>query len=105
MPKDLKTGKSLLTAVKKDQTDRQAERTALALARIQSSSESVSSGQETSAPAPLPEVPILWERIFNDTNNLIIFARGDSEAITIRKAPDQSGWYIDFGGSLDNMPQ
>jgi hypothetical protein len=105
MPKDSKTGKLLLTAVKKDQTDRQAARTALALARIQSSSESVSSEQETSAPAPLPEVPILWERIFNDTDNLIIFARGDSEAITLRKAPDQTGWFIDFGGSRYNKPQ
>jgi hypothetical protein len=105
MPKNSKTGEFKLQAVKREQAERQAARTALALARCQSSSVSASSKQEASVPAPLPEEPILWERHVFDSGNLIVFARGDSEAITIRKAPEGSGWFIDFGGPLYNRPK
>jgi hypothetical protein len=105
MPKDSKTGKLLLKAVKREQLERQAARTALALVRYQSSSVGVSLDKEDPAPAPLPEVEILWERHDFQSGNLLVFARGDREAITIRKSPEGRGWHIDFGGSVNNRPE
>ena len=105
MPKDSKTGELLLEAVKKEQSDRQATRTALALERCQSSSEVVSLDNDTLAPAPLPEVEVLWERHDFESGNLLVFARGEREAITIRKSPVGRGWYIDFGGAIFKRPE
>jgi hypothetical protein len=98
IPKDSNTGKLLLEAVKKEQTERQAARTALALVRCGASSEVISLDQETSVPDPLPEEEVLWKRHEFNSGNLVIFARGESEAITIRKSPEGPGWFIDFGG-------
>ena len=105
MPKDSEAGKLLLKAVKKEQLERQAARTALALARCQNSSEGASSVEETSVPTPLPEVEILWERHVFESGNLLVFARGDKEAITIRKSPEGCGWFIDFGEALYDRPE
>ena len=104
MPKDSETGKLLLKAVKKEQKERQAARTALALLRCESSSASATPRRATSVPVLLPEADILWEMTDFQSGNLIVFARGDKEAITIRKSPDGRGWYIDFGGSVNNRP-
>ena len=105
MPNDTKSGNLLLEAVKREQSDRQAARTALALARYQSSSVGVSSVEETPAPAPLPKVEVLWERHDFESGNLLVFARGEREAITIRKSSEGRGWFIDFGGALYDRPE
>ena len=105
MPKDSEQGKLLLEAVKREQTVRQATRTALALTRCQSSSSGESLDTETPASAPLPEVEVLWERTDFQSGNLIVFSRGEREAITIRKSPEGRGWYIDFGGPQYNRPE
>ena len=105
MPKDSKKGKLLLVAVKKEQSSRQAARTALALERCQSSSEVVSLVEETPEPAPAPKIEGLWVRHDFESENLIIFARGEAEAITIRKSPEGRGWAIDFGQPVVNRPE
>ena len=105
MPKVSETGKLLLTAVKREQLERQAARTALALVRCGSSSVIATPAKATSSPDPLPEADILWERNDFQSGNLIVFARGEKEAITIRKSPEGRGWYIDFGGSVNYRPK
>ena len=105
MPKDSKKGKLLLLAVKKEQSLRQAARTALALERCQSSSEVISLVEETPEPAPAPKTEGLWVRHDFESGNLIIFARGEAEAITIRKSPEGRGWAIDFGQPVVNRPE
>ena len=62
MPKDPKTGELLLKAVKKEQTERQAARTALALVRLESSSIDLSLSQDIPEPVPAPEKEVLWVR-------------------------------------------
>jgi hypothetical protein len=105
MPKDSKTGKLLLKAVKREQTERQAARTALALVRCESSSVDPSLSQGIPEPVPAPEEEVLWVRHVFDSGNLLVFARGEKEAITIRKSPEGPGWYIDFGGAVISQPK
>jgi hypothetical protein len=105
MPKDSDSGKLLLLAIKKEQTERQANRTALALERCQSSSEVVSLVEDSPEPAPAPKVEGLWERHDFQSGNLLVFSRGDAEAITIRKSPEGRGWVIDFGQPVVDRPE
>ena len=103
MPKDSKTGKLLLKAVKREQADRLAARTAAAIDQCQSSSVDVSDnlgeGQDTEA--PVSSGGQLWTRHDIDAGKLLVFARGD-EIITIRKSPEGPGWYIDYDGPVEN---
>ena len=106
MPRDLKTGgELLLEAVKREQTERQAARTALALVRCESSSIDLSLSQDIPESAPAPEREVLWVRHVFESGNLLVFARGEKESITIRKSPDRRGWYIDFGGAVVSQPE
>ena len=105
MPKDSKAGKLLLKAVKKEQTERQAARTALAIERCQSSSGVISLVEETPQQVPAPKVEDLWVRHDFESGNLLVFARGEAEAITIRKSPEGRGWVIDFGHSAVYRPE
>jgi hypothetical protein len=105
MPKDPQTGKLLLEAVKKEQTARQAARTALALERCVSPPEVINLDQESSSSETLPEEETLWQRHTFNSGNLIIYARGEREAITIRKAPEGPDWFIDFGGPHYKRPK
>ena len=105
MPKEHKTGKLLLEAVKKEQAELQAARTAQAIERYQGSSVESSAAQETPRPLPVLENEVLWVRHVFDSGNLLVYSRGDSEAITIRKAPEGRGWFIDFGGALYDRPE
>ena len=105
MPKDPKTGELLLEAVKKEQTERLTARTALLLGRFESSSIDLPLSQDIPESVPAPEREVLWVRHVFDSGNLLVFARGEKEAITIRKAPDGRGWYIDFGGAVVTQPE
>ena len=98
MPKDSKTGKLLLEAVKKEQFERQAARTALALIRCRSSSVVDTTDKESLDSESGAEVGGLWERHVFESGKLLVFARGDKEAITIRQSHKGDGWSIDFGG-------
>jgi hypothetical protein len=102
MPKDPKKGKLLLEAVKKEQTARQAARTALLVEQCVSPPETLPEGSSTET---LPGEETLWQRHTFNSGNLIIFARGEREAITIRKAPEGPDWFIDFGGPHYNRPK
>ena len=104
MPKEHKTGKLLLEAVKKEQAELQAARTVQAIERYEGSSVESSAAQETPGPLPVLENEVLWVRHEFESGNLLVFSRGDTEAITIRKSPEGRGWYIDFGGRVDNGP-
>ena len=104
MPKKSKTGKLLLEAVKREQVELQAARTAQAIVRCEGSSVESSAAQETTGPLPVLENEVLWVRHEFESGNLLVFSRGDTEAITIRKSPEGRGWYIDFGGRVDNGP-
>jgi hypothetical protein len=105
MPKDLKKGELLLKAVKREQAERQATRTAIAVARCQSSSNDFSLDQELPVQVPAPEEELLWVRHDFESGNLLVFARGEEEAITIRKSPGGRGWVIDFGGAVISQPE
>ena len=104
MPKDSKKGELLLSSVKNEQTRRQTERTALAVGRHVSSSVEAPEEEVTPSPSTATEADVLWERTDFLEGKLIVFARGHSEAITLRKSPQGPGWYIDFGGCVNHNP-
>jgi hypothetical protein len=105
MPKDSKKGELLLEAVKKEQTARLAARTALLVEQCVSPPEVVNLDQESSSTETLPGEETLWQRHTFNSGNLIIYARGEREAITIRKAPEGPNWFIDFGGPHYKRPK
>ena len=105
MPKDPKKGELLLKKVKREQAERQATRTAIAVAGYQSSSNDISYDQEVPKQVPAPEEESLWVRHDFESGNLLVFARGEEEAITIRKSPGGRGWVINFGGAVIGQPE
>jgi hypothetical protein len=107
MPKDSSTGKLLLAGVKREQKERLAARTALAIERCQSSSEVLSKdiGEAKNKESSVSKSEGPWTRHDFERGNLLVFARGDNEAITIRKDPEGPGWIIDFGGSVEYRPE
>ena len=108
MPQDPTTGKFALESVKREQLAAQAARTARAVARYTGTSDTGNVAQESSSvPSvserpPSPQIPPHlqngpWARDIYAGGELVVFSRGRYEAITIRKNPEGSGWYIDFG--------
>ena len=112
-----KIGKLLLDTARKDESEVIAARTAIALARYQSSSftdrdhegsdqrgHKELTGQQGQVKATLGGgAP--WACHDFDSSNLLVFARGEGEVITIRKSSIGEGWFIDYDGSVKGQPQ
>ena len=75
MPKDSKTGKLLLEAVKKEQFERQGVRMALALIRCRSSSVVDTTDKESLDSESVAEVGALWERHVFESGKLLSCSR------------------------------
>ena len=120
-PKPAK-GQRVLKAVKDTAARELAARTELAINRLQSSSsvevESIEPATaqvsiepataqvsiepvtaqrvETAQRFTAPSSGELWQRQDFASGNLLLFSRGDGEALTIRRSPTGNGWVIDY---------
>ena len=117
MPRDSATGKFILERVKREQVERQAARTAQALAHWESSAATVDLTEGSSSEPPAqreslfaPVVPTQvteepWQRHVFGGGRTVVFSRGRSDCITIRQAPNGEGWFIDLGDQQGNCPE
>jgi hypothetical protein len=114
MPRDSATGKFVLESVKREQLALQAARTAQAVARCVGPPDGIDLSQGSSSVPPVQRESIFtpgisfqgtdepWERHVFSAGKLVVFSRGRSECITIRKAPVGEGWLIDLGDPPTN---
>lgn len=119
MPRESATGKFILESVKRDQLERQAARTAQAIARWVGSADTVDLTEGSSSEPPARRESLItpvfptqvteepWERHVYSAGKLVVFSRGRSECITIRQVPNGVGWLIDLGDqpSQPNLPE
>jgi hypothetical protein len=125
MPRDTKSGKFVLEAVRREQVAAQAERTARAIARCSSlipDVEDLTQGSSSAPPIPpAPPAPPVqtssypdpisphledgpWDRHIFGGGAFVVFSRGREAAISIRKNPDGFGWFIDLSQASDTTP-
>ena len=103
-------GKELLKAVKDSETEKQAARTALAVARYRAllveerdivRGDSIESPNESSS---VQTAEVYWIRHDRPNLEYLSFSRANGEIISIRTAPVDEGWIIRYQEPGDNWP-